>query len=477
MRKLRITLLLLAWLIPPSAGARVFVRWTVPSIPKALGIRNLVIAWKTPGDPLIQAAKRNEYRVYLETTPAQAMAAARAGKRDGLAGIIVAAPGTEPVPEHAGAGSLDELIKNLRAAFPSLDVQLLEPVGKQPQMRGGIVVGRNGVLGVSSPTQQPWIDSNVALIRFARFYRPGETPLIGFSWNLIDPTEQRYGPPAIDYEIAIAEAASFHADLILPLHKNLQTELAGGAPRGWRMWKSIRQYIQFYKPVAASRQARLLSDVGVITNDYDASYEAVNLMARHNIPFDVMKPEDLTPERLKGMALIVVFWPLGTTPAGAAKSFAENGGTVVAVGQPNEFPWRSLRVISKNEDAAVYSAGKGKIVEITEPITDPEAFAKDVWRLLGANQRPLILWNALTTLAAAYQARRSAVRVNLVNYSGDPVRVQARVRGAYSAVSYETPEQSNWTPLKPVEEGGFTEFIVPAFRVGARVRLEMAGPH
>lgn len=475
MRDLRIVLLIIASLVSPSAGAHVLIRWTEPSIPpaKALGVQNLVITWTAPDNPLFQAAKHQGYRVYAEVTPAQAAAAARASKSAGLAGIIVAAPG--PVPERTGAGSPDELIKSLRAEFPSLDVRLLEPGGKQPQMRGGIVVGKNGVLGVSSPTQQPWIDSNVALVRFANVYHPGETPLVDFMWNLIDPTEQRYGPPAVDYEIAIAEAASFHTDLILPIHKNLQKDLAQRNPQGWKTWDGILHYIRFYQPIAVNRTVHLLSNVGFITNDYNASYEAANLMARHNIPFDVMRPSALTSKRLKDMALVVIFGPLDTAAAGTVSSFAVNGGTAVLVGQPGKYPWSSLQSASKNEDTAIYLMGKGKIVEIAEPITDPEAFAKDVWRLLSAHQRQLTLWNALTTLAAAYQVGGSSVRLNLVNYSGNPLRVQARVKGAYSAVSYETPEHESWVSLKPVEQDGFTEFIVPNFRVGALVRLSEPG--
>lgn len=475
MRDLKIVLLIIVSLVSPSAGAHVFIRWTESSIPpaKALGVQNLVITWTAPDNPLFQAAKRQGYRVYAEVTPAQAAAADRASKSEGLAGIIVAAPGS--APEHIGAGSPDELIKSLRAEFPSLDVRLLEPGGKQPQMRGGIVVGKNGVLGVSSPTRQPWIDSNVALVRFARVYHPGEAPLIDFTWNLIDPTEQQYGPPAVDYEIAIAEAASFHTDLILPIHKNLQKDLTQGNPQGWKTWDGILRYLRFYQPIAVNRTVPLLSNVGFITNDYDASYEAANLMARHNIPFDVMMPGALTSKRLKDMALVVIFGPLDTAAIGRVKNFAANGGTAVLVGQPGKYPWSSLQPASKNEDTAVYLTGKGKIVEIAEPITDPEAFAKDVWRLLGTPQRQLSLWNALTTLAAAYQVGGFSLRLNLVNYSGNPLRVQTRVKGAYSAVSYETPERGSWAPLKPVEQDGFTEFIVPNFLVGARVRLSEAG--
>jgi len=42
--------------------------------------------------------------------------------------------------------------------------------GKQPQMRGRLVVNRNGILQVSSPSSQPWLDTNLAAVRLAETF-------------------------------------------------------------------------------------------------------------------------------------------------------------------------------------------------------------------------------------------------------------------------------------------------------------------
>jgi hypothetical protein len=48
--------------------------------------------------------------------------------------------------------------------------------------------------------------------------------------------------------------------------------------------------------------------------------------------------------------------------------------------------------------------------------------------------------------------------------------VQLRVRGAYAAVTYESPDDA--AALIPYEHrDGYTEFVLPALRIGARVFL------
>ncbi|HEX5482220.1 MAG TPA: hypothetical protein VFZ08_06295, partial [Terriglobia bacterium] len=464
-----------------AAQPRVFVQWTQPSIPSAesLGVRDVAIPWAAEQGPLLAAAKHGRYQIYAEVTPDQAPRAARTAAREGLTGIIVIAPGAGPEAEQhlgvaAGQDNLSALMRRLKTSYPSLAIERLAAGGKQPQMRGSMVVGKDGILEVSRPSEQPWIDSNVALVRFEEARFPGETPLISFKWNLIDPSEQRYGPPPSDYKLAVAEAGSFHADLILPLHPRLQQDLTERKPQAWRAWAAIRRYIRFYSPAGAREGMRPIGNVGVITDSYESSYEAANLLARHNIPFRVLPPAALENGNLKNLALVAVFNPMDAAAARSVEQFAANGGSAVLVGQHGAFPWHSSPPVHKSEDAAVYVTGKGKVAELAAPVSDPEAFARDVWRMLRPPQRELSLWNALTTLAVAYQTRgASDVRLNLVNFSGGPLRVQVRVKGNFSKIRFATPEDGCCTQLKPEQSRGFTEFVTPSFRTGAVARLSV----
>ena len=67
-----------------------------------------------------------------------------------------------------------------------------------------------------------------------------------------------------------------------------------GSRRDWRAeiretladWDPVKRTIAFYeREKEAEKEA---AAVGVLTDDYDSSYEAINLMARHNIPFRVL---------------------------------------------------------------------------------------------------------------------------------------------------------------------------------------------
>jgi len=483
----RAALLSLVYLFSPFAWSRVFIRWTEPAIPpaKLLGVSDLVIS--NGRSALIKAAIQQGYHVYAEVTPDQAKTAAEAAGAEGLAGIIVKLEGSTPQVGNKNRQTMDSLIPELQSAHPDLSVRLLEPGGKQPQMRGTMVVNQNGVLQVSSPTQEPWIDSNVAFIRFEDVYRPIGRPIVDFAWDLADAVEQKFGPPPADYELAVAEAGAFQADLILPLHKYLQDKLASQDPQSLTSWNEIRHYIEFYSGESSDTELQPMSNVGVVTDDYESAYEAMNLMARHNIPFHVLQPGRLKTGQLQDMALLVIFSHLDDASAQAVDHFASRGGTVVLVGSGDctsprngdiksplqgHFAWKLSPPVHRNSQSAVYQDGAGKVVEIAAPVENPEPFAQDIWRLLAPPQRLLGLWNALTTLAAAYQDKAgSDILLNLVNYSRQPIRVQVRVKGRFPQIRYETPEQGCCVPLSPTDNNGFTEFIVPSLTTGGRVRL------
>ena len=464
--------LLLALVMAKPCFGRVFLRWTVPAVPPApsLGVKDLVIPWRDGQGPLFRTAKRQGYQVYAEVSPEHAKSAVAVLAKMDIAGIIVRveAASTEDL---AATGSHDKLIQDLRTVYPRLLVRLVRPGGKQADMQGTMVVESNGVLQVSSPTQQPWIDSNVALTRFLRAYHPNEVPLIGFEWNLQDSIEQRYGPPPQDYLIAVAEAGAFHYDVILPIHDSLQNGLVRGNPQAQRVWSEIRKYIQFYARGDGNEQAHLVSDVGVVTEDYDSSFEAMNLMARHNIPFRVIRPDELDAGLLQGMAVIVFFSPLDGSAAEFVNRFATLGGTVVLVGQTGNFPWHSAPQVKENSEVRVYTTGKGRVLEFSAPIVDPDSFARDMWRLLEKPGHTVSLWNALTILAANQAEGASGAQIDLVNYSAQPTRVQVRVKGTFSHIRYDTPEHGCCISLAPKVQNGFTQFVVPQVLIGGAVHL------
>jgi hypothetical protein len=472
MRTLRaIILSSLLLLVAAPVWGRVFVEWTEPAAPSAasIGVRDLVIPWGPDKIQLMKAAKEHGFHVFARASVQSAAAAANAAAANGLAGIII-----ESGSDGPGQKATRRLAEKLRRSHAGLSVLELDGGGKQPQIRGNLVVKRSGVLQVSSPTREPWIDSNVALARFGKAFQPGQVPLFSFSWDLADPVEQQHGPGAEDYSLAVAEAGSVGADVVLPVYPNLQKGLAQGDKTAWREWDRVKRFVSFYSE-ASRHQPKPLADVAVVTENYQDAYEAMNLFARRNITFRVLRPRDVTAQRLSGAKLAIMFSHPDGLAAGALQAFARAGGSVLLVDQHGPFPWQALPAV-KTANGTTYKAGHGEIIESSQPVGNPDEFARSVRDLL-RRQGPLIyLWNAITTLGFAYRApREGGMVLELVNYAQEPLEVQVRVKGAFPNVRYETPEHGLYPALTPDVENGYTQFVVSHLEIGARVYLGTKG--
>ncbi len=454
-------------LVATPVWGRVFVEWTEPAIPSAasLGVKDLVIPWGPDKIQLMNTAKERGYRVYARVKAQDAGAAVR----DGLAGIIVEDDSSEP-----GQGIARKVVQRLRSSYPGISFLVLDSGGKQPQIRGNLVTKRRGVLMVSSPTQEPWIDSNVALARFEKADQPGQQPLFSFSWDLTDPLEKQQGPGAEDYALAVAEAGAIDADVILPVHPNLQKRLAEGDQAAWREWDRVKTYLGFYSKVSSS-EPQPVAEVAVVADRYQDAYEAMNLLARRNITFRVLGPGDVTAERLSGSRLVILFSPLDAPAAQALQAFSSAGGTVVVVDPHGPAHWERLPAVKASAGTS-YKIERGETIESSQVVGDPDAFAGKVRDLLRRQGALIYIWNAVTTLAFAYRDPQAGGMVlELVNYAQEPLQVQVRVKGSFPGIRYETPEHGFYATLTPEIEHGFTQFVVSHLEIGARVYLGEKG--
>ena len=458
--------LCLLLLLSSLAWGDVFLQWGNSPLPAAasLGVKNIVFSWK-PGTSTgsILEARKQGYLVYLEAPSTQAEAAAKQGASAGCAGVILSFSESER-PKTQG------LIESLRSVYPKLRFLTLALSGKRPQMRGSLIMKRNSILEVSSPTMQPWIDTNLSAIRVAQRAQPGSVPLYTFSWAGPDDA-----PPTLtesDYSLAIAEAGAFHADVILPSDISLQKGLAQNRPAAWALWNDVRSMLKFTAR-GTSGTSQLAANVAVVWDELDPSDEALNLLARHNIPFQAFLVADLQANPLDAFDVVIVFAKPDKAAAERLAALAARGKTVVLVDAHGNYPWQDHEPVRLNEHTVSYSLGAGKILELSEPVTDPETFAQDIRRLLGKNNSLLSLWNGLTTIAVPYEDRSGALNlIELVNYAADPIRVQLQVRGSFSSISYETPEHGCCESLAPVKHDAFTEFVIPQLYVRGRIHLD-----
>lgn len=449
-------------LLTSCAWSSVFIQWSTPRLPSAssLGVSDIVLSWKQGTNPSIASARAQGYRVYVEMPLQQAKAAAQVGEKSGWAGVVL------NIPESEREQS-ENSIASLRSAHPKLRFLVLNSGGKPPLMRGSIIIKRDSVLEVSSPTAQPWIDANLALIKVEERAHRAEIPLYSFAWA--DQAQQRI-LTAVDYSLAVAEAGAYHADLVLQLDEHLQESLSAHDAGAWALWNKVRSMINFYKDGAGLKSA---ANVAVVFDRLDTNDEVLNLLARHNIPFKVFLPEDVKASNLNAFDIVIVSAKPDKVMAEQISDLATRGATVVLVDAHGNYPWQSGQRVQVNEQTTSYTAGNGKVLELSEPVVDPETFAQDIRRLLGKRNSILSLWNGLTTLAAPYADRSGTVKVlEFVNYAADPLHLQVQVKGSFTSVRYETPEHGCCQSLPPVKHDGFTEFTIPDLRVAGRVHLE-----
>lgn len=454
-----------------SVDAKVFLRVEASPLPPAdkTGIQDVVLLWPLR-DPSVAAKLHSQgYRVFLQCESKDLAAAVVTADRAAVTGMIVT---------NTGPSSQSPAAKQLRpyfAAHTSLTFRTLVPGGKQPQMKGRLVVERDGVLQVSSPSSQPWLDTNFALVRLAQATDPDSLPIIyGFHWDTSEALPDAWHPDAEAYAVAIAEADAIRADVIIDLPGPLQKALVADDPRAWKLWRAIVPYLDFSSHAATERMVPVVN-LGVIVDDAQASYEAINLMARHNLAFESVRPAGLTLARLSSWNSVVVFCPLNKEAVALLRDFAASGGIVVFVNTHDEFPWHSAPPVRQESRTTVYSLGAGQVVELAEPVVDPENFARDLRRLIGRERSALALWNSLTTLVTGYREQsRPDITLYLVNYADQPDNVQVQVKGRFTRVRLESPEEPCCVSLAFVERGGFTEFTIPTLRVTSRVHLDSA---
>ena len=458
----RVVLLLV---LSQPAWSDVFVLWSSPDLPssRSLGVDDIVFSWKEGIAPLLAAGRRQGYRVYVETPMPKAKTAAEEAAKAGCTGVILDIADAE----SAGPG---KDVETLQVLYPHLRFLVLNLNGKRPEMRGSLIIKRDSVLEVSSPTAQPWIDTNLALVKVEERAHQTQVPLYTFSWS--DQGQQKT-QTADDYSLAVAEAGAFRADLVLQLDDQIQQSLYRHDAQAWALWNQVRSTLKFF----SNRSAGALepaANVAVLVDRLDTSDEVLNLLSRHNIPFRVLLTSDLTEQNLKGVDILIVFAKPNKEIGEQINSLAALGATVVLVDAPGHYPWQKEPPVQLNEHTTSYATGRGKVLEFPEAISDPETFAQDIRRLLGKRNALLTLWNGLTTIAVPYKDHSGTIKqLDFVNYALDPVRVQVQVKGSFASIQYESPERACCESLISVKREGFTEFVIPDLRITGRVRLEL----
>jgi hypothetical protein len=448
--------------------AEVLIRWDQNQIPSAASLGIAAVVVPATNSAAVRSALDQGYRVYVEVE-----STALAGftpPTAGIGGVVV-----------KGQASLQQLVLLTQRLKAGVRVVTLDERAKWPHIRSNWVTMNKDVLQVSSRSAQPWIETNAALLRIMQATRPpslarppaGASPVrwITYPWQPITLAEKDDGPEIENYLVAIAEVGSFGGDLLLPLHERLQKDLLLGLPQARADWDRIRRHMEFYSWDLPERY-QPIGNIGVMTKDPSAWFEVMNLLSRHNLPFELMTPARLSAEGIAAFDLLIVLDRPDAGQLETLAAFARKGGVVVIdSAAATAKPWSALTPLLKSDDRVSYQVGAGRVVEVLKGIADPNAFALEMREVLGRERRVIDIWNGITVITEAYRdpAGRS-VLVTALNYAHQPLPVQLRVRGTFSLVRYESPDQPS-TLLPNQHREGYTEFVLPALSIGGRVFL------
>jgi hypothetical protein len=197
--------------------------------------------------------------------------------------------------------------------------------------------------GVASPTRAPWVNANGW--RFVR--RPGG--------------KFRYDLPAGKAALAAAEVCAYRADAVLKLDPSDEARAAA---------------MRAFCDGLPSADLPPIADIGIVDDGSDITGEVMNLLARRNLLYEVVK-----------------------TPS---PRFRLN----IAMGSP-DYPV---------SDAA-----------------DPSAFALKIRRQLTDEQRALRIYGSEVVIAR-FTGDGARTRLHLINYGGREIEgLRVRLRGSYGA--------------------------------------------
>src|SRR5206468_3695451 len=117
------------------------------------------------------------------------------------------------------------------------------------------------------------------------------------------------------------------------------------------------------------------ANVAVISDDDPQSFEPVNLLVRHNIGVRILRANQVSESSLKNFDVAIVFPNLSPQLVQTISQFAASGRTAVLVNvSKKSYLWHSSKGIEIGAASVSYPVAKGRVVELREPVSDPETF-------------------------------------------------------------------------------------------------------
>lgn len=441
--------------LPPDL-ADALRRWYQPwSLDLLTGtpVNCLLVTWGG-GDTAMEQEQRRMVRAYaaeahrrgisvMAVLPSaeQVTRAAELAAADGLDGLVLDGQFTDIAPLAAGHGR----------ALPV--IPLTASTAVSPGVR---MFSKDGAVQ-ATPTSEPWIDSNLWLVRSLRA-QARQPQWLGYT--LDEPSET-------GYLRAIADAAAAGGRWVVAPDDTLLLGLAAGTPQAKACWLRIVAALRFFEDHADWERFLPNGPLGIVQADNPSASENLNLITRRRIPYRLLDRSALAGPGIAGLqAVLAVGVALTKSEKTALRKFAGEGGLAI-VGPA----WGEA--VPRDKDFEERPAGKGRIVVYREGEPDSESLSKDVLYLIGKENLGIRLFHApsvLPALSASVGGRQ--LLIGIVNYATEPAEaIVLRLAGQYQSAQFyglEGPPVA--LNLEQSERG--TQVTVPTVPVYAAVVLE-----
>ncbi len=386
--------------------------------------------------------------VYPGADPSNAAAAAAAAELDGL------------VPDgDFPAGYIEKLEQAMSSAKSSSVVIPIVTNIRSARMSKSPVIAVEGVspsarnladMGIrSAPSSEPWIESNIWLVRSLRL-EPARRPI----WI----SQRPAAGSAQDYGKCVADAAVAGGRWIVTLDDGLRARLSRSDSGARATWLNIGTFLKFSEEHPEWRNFPPFGNLAIILDtaaaDSDIADEYLNLVARRQVAYRLIVRSQFSAAALAGFRAVLAtdLAPPTALERQVLRDFAEKGGVVVAGPSWGEPP--------KEEPYAELPVGNGRVVVYKDP--DPESVARDMKDLLSQEEFGIVAFNvpSVITYASAGDEGRCAL-IQLLNYFNSPaVSITIRVSGNVKSARLHSPESAPMD-LKLKTTEGKTDIFIP----------------
>ena len=456
----------------PAGTREAIARWYEPTtlgLVEGTPINCLLVTFSIGAVPEVERRQHQLVREYTRLSHAQGIAVlgivypgadagaiAAAAREAQLDGLVL--DGEFPAGFSAKLTSVPLVIPIARnaASLRTSQAPLLAVEGVRPEARN---LSDQGIRAGASA--EPWIDSNIWLVRSVR---------MGTEWRPVWISQQPNPSSQGEYVRCVADAAVAGGRWIVAIDDDLRAGLFRKDARALATWRSIADYLKFSEDHAEWRRFTPYGKLGIIL-DYagknrDLSDEYLNLVARRQVPYRLILRSELTAAALAGFQAVLAVDVAAPTDAERKllRDFAEKGGLLV--GGPS---WGD----SPRDDAyAEAHLGKGRVAVYKDDPPNPESVAKDLLDLLEPEVMGLSVFNVPSSITYAATSGKQ-VLVQLLNYAGRPVeRVTIRFNGHFKTARLYTPERPPLDLSVFATGNGRTEFLIHELTAWGAVLLE-----